>query len=305
MTVENIIAMRKRQFVRLCVLSLGIILFCTQLVSAQRPSSPTVVPIYSPQSVLQQLTRANVVYLGEAHGSPEDHLAQQQIIEQLHRQNPNLAIAMEMFQRPYQFYIDRYLANDLIEPRLRELTRYRETWDYPWEYYAPILRFAKANRLPVLAINAPTEITSKVARGGLESLSRLEQQYYIPPLSDIRTNSVDYRQLMAQIYQRNQPNRRVSNNFERYFQAQVLWNETMGEVIAKFLQANPDFQVVVLVGHDRIIYGYGIPSTVERRIGSRNLVQKTVLINPSSETAIKADKPVADFIWRTRQVGDS
>ncbi|MFB2918594.1 ChaN family lipoprotein [Aerosakkonema funiforme] len=290
--------MRKCQFVSLCALSLGIILFCTQLVNAQRVLPPRQLPTYTSQTVLSQLAQANVVYLGETHDNPEDHIIQLQIIEELHRQNPNIAIAMEMFQRPFQFELDRYIGNELTEVRLRERTDYENRWGFPWEYYAPILRFAKANRLPVLALNTPTEITRKVARRGLESLSREEQQY-IPPLSEIRTDNAAYRVLMLQIYEQMHQGSGSSSSFERFFQAQVLWDETMAEVIAQFLQRNPDFQVVTLVGQGHVVYGYGIPSRVARRLGSANLVQRVVLLNPPDSSQFKADKSIADFIWRT------
>ena len=252
---------------------------------------------------MQQLARANVVYLGENHANQEDHLAQLQIIQQLHRQNPNLAIAMEMFQRPFQVYLDRYLGNDLMEMRLRELTQYRRRWGYPWEYYAPILRFAKANRLPVLAIDTLAEISNQVARRGLESLSPFEQQY-IPPFSDIRTDNLEYRQFLSQIYDRTPSNRRQTNNFDRYFQAQVVRNETMADAIAKFLKANPDFQIVVITGQSPIVYRYGIPSCVARRLGGANLIQSTVLINPPPDLQITSDRPISDFIWITREVAN-
>src|SRR4028118_1600443 len=59
-----------------------------------------------------------------------------------------------------------------------------------------------------------------------------------------------------------------STSFERFFTAQVLWDETMADKIAQFLKANPNYQVVVLAGTGHIIYGYGIPSRVARRLGS-------------------------------------
>ncbi|HEY9853012.1 MAG TPA: ChaN family lipoprotein [Leptolyngbyaceae cyanobacterium] len=293
--------MKKHRFIRLFALFVGIVLFCSQWVHAQRVPIPVQPISYNSQAVIDQLARANVVYLGETHNKAEDHLAQLQIIEELHRRNPNIAIGMEMFQRPFQFYIDRFLANDMMEPILRERTQYNKRWGFPWEYYAPILRFAKANRLPVLALNAPTEIIRKVARSGLESLSSTEQQFYIPPLSDIRTDNQAYRQLMQEIYQQSHQGLGKSNNFERFFQAQVVWDETMADVIAKYLKDNPDFQVVVLAGQGHIVYGHGIPSRVARRLGDANIVQRTVLLNPPAEMQSTNNSPiaVADFVWRT------
>ena len=45
-----------------------------------------------------------------------------------------------------------------------------------------------------------SEITRKVSRQGLESLNELEKQS-IPPLSEIRTDSPEYRQLVKEIYE--------------------------------------------------------------------------------------------------------
>ncbi len=249
--------------------------------------------------VLSQLARANVVYLGETHDSPEDHKIQLEIIQQLQQRNPKIAIAMETFQRPYQSVLDSYVAGKLSEQELVEKTQYNQRWGFPWEYYAPILRFAREKQLPVLALNTPTEVTRQVARGGLESLTS-KQRKYIPPFSEIRTDNDEYRQMMLTFFQRHQNgNNGSSKNFERFFLAQVLWDETMAEKIASFLQANPDYQVVVLAGQGHIVYGHGIPSRVARRMKDKNLVQRSVLLSPLENKA-DTDKPIADFIWRSK-----
>ena len=62
------------------------------------------------------------------------------------------------------------------------LADYQRRWGYDWELYAPILRFARAERIPVLALNTPSEVTRKVARTGLNQLSFAERQW-IPPIS--------------------------------------------------------------------------------------------------------------------------
>jgi uncharacterized iron-regulated protein len=81
-------------------------------------------------------------------------------------------------------------------------------------------------------------------------------------------------------------------------QAQVLWDETMAEKIAQFVKANPDYQVVVLAGKGHIIYGYGIPSRVERRLGVGNVKVRSVLLNSSENHPLSADRPIADFVWK-------
>ncbi len=297
--------MRKRQFAKLCAWSLGIFFLCTTPACAQSPSTPPQqeqVETFrrkasTQQQILQELVKANVVYLGETHDRSQDHKAQLEILQALHQQNRKIVIAMEMFQRPFQDALDQYLAGKITEEQLVEQSEYEKRWGFPWENYAPILRFAKTNQLPVLALNTPTEVTRKVARSGLESLTPDERRY-IPPFSEIRTDNADYRKIAQAAYElHHHSGHGNSTNFERFFTAQVLWDETMADKIAEFVKANPDYQVVVLAGQTHIIYGYGIPSRVARRLGNDNFIQRSVLLSPREATSSPTGKPVADFIW--------
>ncbi|NER36437.1 MAG: ChaN family lipoprotein [Oscillatoria sp. SIO1A7] len=252
------------------------------------------------QRILEELAKADVVYLGEIHNSASDHAAQMEIIEDLHRRNPKIAIAMEMFQRPYQEAIDEYLSGELTESQLLEETEYETRWGFPWEYYAPILRYAKKNQLPVLAANTPREITKKVARNGLDSLTSQERQW-IPPFQEIRTDNEGYRDLIREIYDQIHQGHGGSGNFDRFFLAQVLWDETMAEAIASFIAEKPDYQVVVLAGRGHIVYNYGIPSRVARRLKEEGFLQRTVFFSTETDFPSRNSQPAADFIWRYKE----
>ena len=289
--------MKTTKLIKLCALSLSIFLLCSSVVTAQTTANPQPGQTYTNPEILQQLVKAKVVYLGETHDSAEDHQAQLAILREMQRQNRKIAIAMEMFQRPFQSAIDNYLAGKLTDEQLVEQTEYDRRWRFPWESYAPILRFAKENQLPVLALNTPSEVTRKVARQGLESLTA-EEKKHIPPISEIRTDNAEYRQLLLEVYQQHQKAAQGNSTaFERFLQAQVLWDETMAEKIAEFVKANPDYQVVVLAGKGHIIYGYGIPSRVERRLGVGDVKMRSVLLNSSDNPVLSADRPIADFVW--------
>ncbi|MUL38860.1 ChaN family lipoprotein [Gloeocapsopsis dulcis] len=301
---------KKRLLRKLLVLSLGFVwlysiptyaantfspIESSSLLGKNLGSSPQIVS--NLQDVLPHLEKANVVYLGETHDNPQDHQMQLDIIQSLHKRQPKVAIALEMFQRPYQQFLDQYIAEKITEQELLEKTEYKQRWDFPWEYYAPILRYARVNKLPVLALNTPSEITRQVAREGLASLTR-QQRQLIPPLTEIRTDNVEYRQLILSAFeQHQQAGHGYGTDIENFFLAQVLWDETMAEKIAQFHQANPRYQVIVLAGQGHIIYGYGIPSRVARRL-PKNIIQSSILLSPPEGEVnnIKTIRPIANFI---------
>jgi uncharacterized iron-regulated protein len=261
------------------------------------PARAQTIVTYS-EETLQGIAKVSVVYLGETHDRPEDHQNQLEILQKLEQQYPKIAIAMEMFQRPYQDILNRYLAGEINEQELVEQSQYDRRWGFPWKYYAPILEFARAHHLPVLALNAPTEVTRQVARAGLESLTP-QQRQLIPPFEEIRTDNVEYRQLLQSAFkQHHQFGHSSTINFERFFLTQVLWDETMADGSSRFLHDRQDYKVVVLAGLGHIIYGYGIPSRVARRSKEQHFQQRSILLSSPPSSAIDPGKPIADFVWR-------
>ncbi len=251
---------------------------------------------FTPQQteIVDRLKTANVVYLGETHDRDTDRQQQLAILQALFQHKP-LAIGMEMFQRPAQPLLDLYLAGKITATQLREQTEFDKRWGFEWASYAPILEFAKANRLPVIALNTPTEITRKAAKQGLESLTPTELQY-IPPVTDIDRSNLAYQRMVLASYQQHAGIVSIaSKSFDRFYTAQLLWDETMAERVAEFIKQNPDRQMVAIAGSSHIIYGYGIPDRVMRRMGNNSrFTHKTVLL--SHELDPQQPAP-ADFIW--------
>ncbi|MGB3691557.1 MAG: ChaN family lipoprotein [Spirulinaceae cyanobacterium] len=292
--------MNKQKFSRICSLSLGLLLLCVSPAYASEVSIPVASEEQQPhqEKILTELEQANIIYLGENHDSLEDHQAQLEIIQALYQKNPHLTIALEMFQRPFQGAIDAYLAGEITEEELIERSEYEQRWGFPWEYYAPILRFAKEHNLSVLALNAPTEVTRKVARQGLESLTE-EEKTYLPPLAEIRTDDAEYRQMLQEIFQmHSHQGHGNSAGFENFFAAQVVWDETMAKTIAEFYQTNPSQQIIVLAGQGHIVYGYGIPQRVARRIKQDSFTQISVLLGITEEEITpENEEAIADYFW--------
>lgn len=242
------------------------------------------------RQISQQLQQAKIIYLGEIHDRPSDRQQQIAIIRSLLDRQPRVAIGMEMFQRPAQPLLDRYLAGKITEAELRQQTEFDSRWGYSWDDYVSLLRFAKTNRLPLIALNTPTEITRKVSQQGLESLAG-EDLRYIPPIDQIDRQNLKYQNIILASYQQHAQNASInSKSFDRFYTAQLLWDETMADRIATFIKDRPDYQMVVLAGQAHIVHNHGIPDRVQRRLGAK-FIQKTVLLQPDG------DEKSTDFVW--------
>lgn len=258
------------------------------IAQSSQPAPPK--PQLSHQAILADLAQADVIFLGETHTDEADHIAQLDIITAMHQTRGDIAIGLEMFQRPFQSVLDQYIAGEITEADLVEQSEYETRWGFDWELYAPIIRYAQANQIPLVALNTPQEITRKVARQGLASLTGPDLEH-IPPLTDIDTSNEDYQAMLAQVFSQHGGHGNSGPSFENFFAAQVLWDETMAESVADFVTDAPDTQMIVMAGEGHIVYGFGIPSRVERRLGE-DLVAYSVLLNPTSTVP-----ELADFFW--------
>jgi uncharacterized iron-regulated protein len=289
--------MVQRQASRLSIALLALIGLCF-VVSTHLQRTLAEVDVLSSQQleIVAKLEKTDVVYLGETHDRLSDHQAQLKIIEAVYqRKDGKVALAMEMFQRPYQKVLDRYINREISEEELLAQAEYEERWGFAWENYQAIAQFARKHRLPIIAMNTPTEVNRKVARQGLDSLT-VEEKKYIPPESEIDLSNVEYRTKIQQVYQQHAAHSHGnSSSFERFFLTQVLWDETMAESIAQFVKSHPKTQVIVLVGQGHIAYGYGIPSRVARRLGKDGVRQATVVFE--GDKPVESDK-IADFVWK-------
>ena len=232
-------------------------------------------------SVIERIAAKKIVYVGEEHDKAAHHQVQLEVIRGLRRQTSQLAIGMEMFQRPFQKSLDDYIAGSIDERTFLKRSEYFKRWGIDYNLYKPILDFARAEHLPVIALNIRREIVEKVAKSGLDSLSG-EEKDQIP--RDLDLSDHEYRSRLETVFAEHN---RAGGKFEFFYQAQILWDETMAESLDGFLREHPGYRVVVLAGGGHLQYGSGIP----RRSYRRNKLDYSIVLNDA------APKPgIADFV---------
>ncbi|HEC97449.1 MAG TPA: PDZ domain-containing protein [Nitrospirae bacterium] len=239
-------------------------------------------------AVIRKIKDSRVIFVGEMHTAYEDHVVQYEIIRRLFRDGRKLVIGMEMFQRPFQKYLDQYIQGDITEGEFLRKTEYFKRWGFDYNLYRDILQYARANRIPVIALNIRKEIIKKVSENGIDSLS--EDEYAEIP-QDMDMTNQQYREYLRSVFSQHDNNR----NFENFVQSQILWDETMAHTIAETLKENPDKQMVVLAGNGHIRYSWGIPDRVRRLTNER----PTVILNYGGEGF---DRGIADFVLFPKRI---
>ncbi|HUI67950.1 MAG TPA: ChaN family lipoprotein [Nitrospirota bacterium] len=203
-----------------------------------------------------------IIYVGEYHDRFSHHTVELDIVKGLYMKNEKLAVGMEMFQRPFQKTLDDYIKGAIDEREFLKNTEYFKRWGFDYNLYKPILDFARAKKIPVVALNLRREITDKVSKGGIDSLSA-EEKKEIPQQMDFSDS--DYRDQLKEVFEQHKS--LGERDFDYFYESQVLWDETMAMSIDEYLRKNPDHRMVVLAGGGHISYGFGIPKRAFRRNG--------------------------------------
>ncbi len=254
---------------------------------AAAPAPATIVgPAGSPVSwddMLADLAAARVVYVGERHTSAAHHAAQLEILQALHARHPDLVIGMEMFDRSYQAVLDHWSAGELDETGFLRRTHWYANWRFDYALYRPILDYARAQRLPVAALNLPFNIPPKIRVGGTEYLSEYEKTF-LP--AHVDTSNAAHRAYVRQIFQQHN----FRSDFEDFYLAQCVWEDVMAESVALRLGSA---HLVVLAGNGHIQFKYGIPDRAFARTG---LPFRTVVLSSPGESQPPG---IADYVWTT------
>jgi uncharacterized iron-regulated protein len=229
-----------------------------------------------------------IAYIGEYHDKHAHHAVQLEMIRGLYEKNPKLAIGMEMFQRPFQKVVDDYISGSIGERDFLKGTEYFKRWVFDYNLYKPILDFARSRKIPVVALNQKKEIVEKVSKSGLDSLSD-EERAAIPGQMDFSDDK--YRERLKEVFEQHKGS--GNKNFDFFYQAQVLWDETMAESVDEFLRKNQDFAMVVIAGGGHLAFGSGIP----KRSFRRNGLPYSIVLNDA-----EVDKDAGDYLILTEEL---
>lgn len=243
-------------------------------------------------ALIDALLDAEVVYVGERHDRVEDHQAQSAIFEALHARDPSIALGLEMVAYPEQPTLDAFVAREIDEPELLARLAWTERWGFDFALYRDAFTFARVHGVPVVALNAPRELTRAVARVGLEGID--------PRLRAMLPRELDLddaaHRAMVEDALGNHPGMDEAM-LARFYAAQVVWDETMaGQIAAHLAGADASRRMLVLAGAMHVRAGLGIPKRAAKR-GARPHAIVLPIEADELDAAVRARPPIADFLW--------
>jgi uncharacterized iron-regulated protein len=204
--------------------------------------------------MIDDIRKARLVFIGETHDKILHHRLQLEIIRKLHDIRVPMAVGLEMFMAENQDVLDRWVRGDISEENF--IRAYYSNWNFPWPLYADIFLYAKDNKIPLIGLNLPPEISRKVALSGFSSLTK-EEREKLPA----ETGCVVGKEYMEFIRRAYAMHGHRDKKFLYFCEAQLLWDQTMAKNLLSFLGRNPDKMVVVLTGNGHA-WKRGIPEQV-------------------------------------------
>src|SRR5688572_11275128 len=275
-----------------------LIALAEQTMMAQTPTNPPPTPEahyrvfdkqgrrVTVQEIVEALGAADVLLVGETHNDPVAHRLEAELLRRADERfgraesatlrrprasaRPNLssarrsvALSLEMFERDVQLVLEENLGGLISERHFLSASR-------PWKNYQtdyrPLVEYARARKLPVIAANAPARYVSRVSASGPDSLASLSAaaKGLLPPLP-FPPASREYEAKFARFMSGDAPAAAAPSPAQPSAQtphsphaahggashllaAQTLRDASMGYSITEFLKQQPEALVVHVNG---------------------------------------------------------
>ena len=268
------------------------------------------------ETMLAELARAEIVFVGEQHDDANTHRLERAILEGLLRRERKVTVAFEMFERDTQTFVNEYLAGNVTEEGFLKISR-------PWPNYArdyrPLLELAKAHQWRVIAGNVPRRNASLVSKSGLKGLEALpaDERKYVAaeqqcPMDDyfkrfaevMSAHPTDSKADDANTKKDDSPEAKkkaeeeaaqmavkMKAMTERFYQAQCVKDETMAESIAQaYNEATANKPVIVhFNGAFHSDYKLGTAARTVRRL-PKAIVKVVSIVPLENLDAINVDE---------------
>ena len=198
------------------------------------------------KEMAERLGDYDVIFFGEFHENRILHSLEFELLEMFHRNNKNMIISMEMFERDVQPILDKYLNNEILEEDFLANSR---PWPNYETDYKPLIEFAKENELTVVAANIPRRYANMISKQGMSALDSLsvEEKKYVAKKHIVFEDEYKERFIKAMkeemVHSSKMP-KGMKMNLDLIYAAQCIKDDTMAESILKYHRIPPRRKVI-------------------------------------------------------------
>ena len=200
-----------------------------------------------------------------------------------------MAIGLEMFQADSQQALDAWTEGKLSEQDFRKV--YERNWSLDWSLYRDIFIFARDNQIPMIGLNIPKELATKVSRQGFASLTP-EEKKDLPAgtTCDLNTPHTAFLKSSFQEVFKHVTNGRV---FTYFCEAQTLRNSGMAMNIARYVKKHPGRKIVALAG-----IWHAVKNAIPEQLGlnGSKLADTVILPDLPELNSANASPELADYM---------
>lgn len=226
------------------------------------------------------------IFFGELHDNEIAHALELQLTQKLFElHQTNLIIGMEMFETDTQILINEYFSGIINQKSFESEAR---IWSNYATDYKPILEFAKANGLTLVATNIPRRYANAVYHQSLAILNTVskEGKTYFPELPiEVDTTLSSYRELKNMV---------PGHNGDNMLASQAIKDATMAERI--FIYSKPNSIFLHLNGAYHTNKREGIISFLQSKIADDKIFVITTVEQADLQNLSAENIGLADYI---------
>jgi uncharacterized iron-regulated protein len=245
----------------------------------QRPEDPLTERIFrtsdgverTREDLLSELDQASVIYLGEKHDNLRHHELQLELITALVERGRQPAIGFEVFSLEQTSLIMGYVASQTpaeshggvsrIESRLREGLGWRDD-DERWQFYGPMLRFAREKGLTVFGADLTPGIRLRIIGVGAAGLTNVERLQLYPSGFE----NPAYEALMGEALKQAHCGYGDEVYIGRLYANWVARNDAMATAIVETLSQEGHKTVVMILGAGHVRNNMGVYERVAEKL---------------------------------------
>jgi uncharacterized iron-regulated protein len=271
------------------------------------------------------LSGARAVCLGEEHPNPHHHWAQMKLVEELGRRaklaGTELALGLEMIQKPFQGVLDDYAAGRIDDAALVSRSGWEDRWGYDFAMYKPILSRALAAQAKLIALNPARELTKQISHNGLDSLTPAERAALPELVLDDPQHRAWWDEMMGSMGGAGAHTSKDTKDGKdtkaghdgatpapdaaaadedkardaRFYSVQVLWDESIADGATAWIGAAQGRAMIILAGNGHC-HDSAVVNRIKRR-GVPDAVSVLLIIDDGGNVATELAKPANDYLF--------